>query len=83
MSNYEHRDKRKNCPWCGWTPELVDARELAGSEDEIKDFDEEYPFFMRCDNAMCNVQPITKGASTEEHAVCQWDNMQSATSIGL
>lgn len=83
MSNCEHKDKRKNCPWCGWTPELVDARKLAGSGDEIKGFDEKYPYFMRCDNAMCNVQPITKGADTEEYAVYQWDNMQSAISIGL
>jgi len=73
----------KKCPWCGFTPELVDARVMVGCEDEVKDFDESYPFFMRCNNAMCNVQPSTQGADTEEMAVYQWNNMQSALSIGL
>ena len=79
------RDKAfKKCPWCGHTPELVDARKVAGcKEDGIEPFDENYPFHVRCFNAMCNVQPMTQGADTEEYAISQWNNMQSANIIGL
>ncbi len=70
----------KKCPWCGHTPEMVDARKVAGCrEDGVEHYDERYPYFVRCINAMCNVQPTTQGADTEELAVYQWNSMQSAS----
>ena len=72
----------KKCPWCGHTPQLTDARKLVGLESEIE-FSEKYPFVVRCDNPMCDVQPRTQGAATEDMAIYQWDTMQSADIIGL
>lgn len=75
--------QNKKCPWCGHTPEVLDARDLMNCKEDSIDYDIKYPYFVRCINAMCNVQPITCGAETKERALEQWNTMQSAASIGL
>ncbi len=75
--------QNKKCPWCGHTPEVLDARDLMNCKEDSVDYDIKYPYFVRCINAMCNVQPITCGAETKERALEQWNTMQSAISIGV